>query len=902
VADGEAAKALASKLGQERSREREDDRGGDEGSSDSTDLVPERKYQTSQTTQDNLRRVLGTIPENERAKLKFRFNVKKQNPKGGIYKNQAGEFVAYGEDWQTKIKTSIAQTKGPGDYEGVPFDHSNKQIDGAEPWNFEISEEQAREWGWAGPSDEEKRASEDAAKAPSLSTSGPPGRQGVIVPPPSAPAPPVDPVEAVKKEAEVTRAQIDLEKARQELDRTKKVIQAQQEDDPSPKKPEPSGPEAYETFSKQLLDSERARIRAEEEAKSTRAVADKESELLKQKGENDKEILKLKTEAAESKARADAALSELRADLARRESDFTRKLDEIKTAMNTSDRERDRAPKRPDYAEIAAAIGAALGPLASAFAPLATALQNKLMEPPPKPEKAPDPSAMISAMADVMEKFKPPAPPKQPEPVNPMEIVRQTVDLLRASQPAQLPAPAPAPAIDAMDIVKQTIGLLKTIQPQQPQVIQQPSVAPIDPQTYMNQVLSTAERLQATFGGGGRDDDDRPPPQDTLDLLVQSKEKLGRIGVPVQIGLQEVEKKSMVKDFADAAKEILPAFGKAVAESGYFNRPQAQPQPAPVPAPAPAPAKPQPDPAAEQHRRREIQKLAYNKEMQRRRALAAQQQRAQPPAQPQAPAPAPQMTPQMTPQPAPQPRPTPNPNRFAPPGSVAYGLPAAEALPGRLQARPGFVPTESLPQRPAPQPSFMPTEAIPTQTLTPQQSEFMRRKQAAEREALARRAAAQKAAADRVAAQKAAVAASQPQAAPPQAAPQPVLEAPPQPQSEPVAVPPPPAPPAARPAPAPTAKTWGEICDYLIKAIRKPEDPDAAALYLFENHRGAVDAIVSQSHGSVELVEVGLMALSSQVGPYGSTVSELASAIRVEPGKAWAANLLTAFKKAKEGK
>ena len=173
------------------------------------------------------------------------------------------------------------------------------------------------------------------------------------------------------------------------------------------------------------------------------------------------------------------------------------------------------------------------------------------------------------------------------------------------------------------------------------------------------------------------------------------------------------------------------------------------------------------------------------------------------------------------------------------------------------------------------------------QALTPQQAAYMARQQAAERNAAARRDAAQRAAVDRVATQRAAAAA---------AAPAPPAPAPPQPPQpvQPVQA-------TAPPVAGPTAKTWGEICDYLVKAIRKSDDPEVAAVYLAENYSGAVRAILSNSGGNVELVEVGLSMLAAQVGIYGSTVSELASAIRVEPGKAWATKLLAAFK-TKEGK
>jgi hypothetical protein len=923
VAEGEAAKALASRLGQEQQRGRESS--DSDESSDGTDLVPGRRYQPVSSTQDNLLRVLDKIPENERAKLKFKFNVKKPNPKGGIYKNACGEFIAFGEDWQTKIKTTIGQLKGPGEYEGIPYDHTNKQIDGAEPWTFEIGEDQAREWGWQGQTDEDKKTSEDATRAAAaLATSAPAGRQGVLVAVPQAAAPAVDPVEAVKKEAEVTRAQIELEKAKQDLERTKKAILAQQSD-VTPKKAEAS---ESETFSKQLLDAERARIKAEEEAKGARAVADKEAELLRQKADNDKKIAELKTEAAEAKSKADAALTELKGSLERREAEFARKFDELKAAMTTDresrDRERDRETKKPNYAEIAAAVGAALGPLASAFAPLAAALQSKLMEPAAKPEKTESPAAMISAMAEVMEKFKPPAPPKQ---IDSMDIVRQTMDLVKASQPVPTAA---APHIDAMDIVKQTVELVKASQPATQKVTQ---VDPMDivrqtvdllkvaqpqgnsgqqqtPQAYMDQVLNTAERLQQAFGG--RDHDDDREPTDTLDLLVQSKEKLQRIGVPVQIGQQEQEKKTMVRDLAEAAKEIIPSIGRAVAESGYFTRPQHK-----ATAPA-APAKETPDPAAarEQQRRKALHQQAVNREMARRRALAqgmghpqgAGQQQPQQPQQPR-PTPAPVQAPMQRSAPAPRPAPPPaprpapvqvpaaapapaaqksqDPSRFMPPaGPAPYGLPT-EGVP-QYAPRPGFVPTETPPQRQMPAPGFIPTEAAPMQTLTPQQAEYMARKANAERVEAARRAAAQRAAVERVAAQRVEAAAS---------ASTPVIEA----HTPPVPVQTTPAPVRAGQGP-PTAKMWGEICDYLVKAIRKPEDPEVAAVYLAENFPSAVQAILSNSGGNVELVEVGLMMLAGQVGAYGSTVSELASAIRVEPGKAWATQLLAAFKKSKEGK
>ena len=938
VAEGEAAKTLASRINERERREAEPT----EETSDGTDLaIPARRYQPSQAAQDNLRRVLDTIPENERAKLKFRFNVKKPNPKGGIYKSPCGEFIAYGEDWQTKIKQTIGQLKGPGDYEGAPFDHSNKQIEGAEPWTFEIGEDQAREWGWTGQSDEEKKVAEDAAQTgrTATATSVPAGRQGALVAAPTQTALPVviDPVDAVKKEAEVTRAQIELEKAKQDLERTKKTIRTQQEDQ-APKKPEPSESDA---FSKQILDSERARIKAEEEAKSAKALAEKEAELLRQKAENEKKISELKADAAaaearvkaeavEAKTKADAALAELKGSLDRREAEFTRRFDEIKSAM-TADREnrdrenrdRDREPKKTDYAEIAAAIGVALAPLATVFSPLTTALQAKLLEPAHKPEKAESPAAMITAMAEVMEKFKP-AAPKQ---IDSMDVVRQTMDLVKASQPAPVTQAAPLdamdivrqtmdlvkaaqptqqkiPPVDPMDIVRQTVDLLKMNQPQ-PQQQQQP-VAQVSPQAYMDQVLNTAERLQQTFGGGGRgnDDDERAAPRDTLDELIQSKEKLGRIGIPVQIGQQEAEKKTMVRDLAEAAKEIIPSIGKAVAESGYFNRPQAQPQPAP----APAPKKETPDPAVvrEQQRRKALHQEAAKREMARRRALAQSMGQPQPqpqPAQRPAPAPRPTPAPRPAPQPAPAPSPAatqppaPQPSRFVPPATTTpYNLPT-ESVPQFVPRR-GGVPTEMPPQRPLQPPAGFPTENLPTQMLTPQQAAYLQRRALAEREAAAQRAAAQRAAAERVAAQKAAAAAVA------QPAPQPV-QAPAAPEAVPapeIAVPAPPQPVAAAPSGPPTAKMWGEICDYLLKAIREPEDPDAAALYLMENYQGAVDAIVSKSGGVVELVEAGLVMLAGQVGAYGSIVSELASAIRVEPGKAWATQLLAAFKKAKEGK
>ena len=286
VADGEAAKALASKLGQERNRESVDH---DEESGEGTEIVPHRRYQPNPTVQDNLRRVLDTIPENERAKLKFRFNVKKPNPKGGFFKNACGDFIAYGDDWQTKIKQAIGQAKGPGDYEGLPFDHAGKQIDGAEPWTFEIGEDQAREWNWQGQTDEDKKT-EEATRTAAIATAG---TKAVLVAPPAvAPAPPgpavVDPVDAVNKEAAVTRAQIELEKAKRDLEAEKKKANQVSQADAPPKEPKPSESEA---FSKQILESERARIKAEEEAKSAKAIAEKEAEAPSAEGRERQEDL-----------------------------------------------------------------------------------------------------------------------------------------------------------------------------------------------------------------------------------------------------------------------------------------------------------------------------------------------------------------------------------------------------------------------------------------------------------------------------------------------------------------------------------------------------------------------------------------------------------------------------------
>lgn len=94
----------------------------------------------------------------------------------------------------------------------------------------------------------------------------------------------------------------------------------------------------------------------------------------------------------------------------------------------------------------------------------------------------------------------------------------------------------------------------------------------------------------------------------------------------------------------------------------------------------------------------------------------------------------------------------------------------------------------------------------------------------------------------------------------------------------------------------PTPKEWGDLASSMTNAIKKNVPAATVALNLAKKWPSVAATIVAA--GSVELVDMGLMQASGEIGrPFGALVAELASTIRSEPGKTWATSLIGELRK-----
>lgn len=927
----------------QKEKENEDDDSSDDSDRSAvsaTEVVPVPK-KSVETESHGIDDIMNNIPANERAKLRFFFYMKKPGTHGAAAKVFAGDYPAAGDDWTNKIKQELARLKGPGAYEGRAKYASGTSVK-ADPWVFDIDESFALDWGWQADKPEEAKLI------------GAPVAEKVVVTKPAEGPVKANRVAEAQEDLAILKIKVEAAKVEKEL----ATHQAKDEpvDKKGPvNTADPDLTKQLINAERARLDAEHkaelARINAEREATllkekndHDKAMAALENQRLEDKRRADEALVA-------EKRRAEDAMNTLRADITRKEdanrseiSDVKMKLDRVTSALENK---RDEKPEKPDYTAISTAVAAVFAP----FAPVANALAKKMMQdppPPPTPPPPPDVAGMLASFAEAMKSLQPPPPPPPKEPPDPTKLLEKSIDMVMTKlKPAEQP-PSPPP-VNPMDMMKAAFDMVKAATPAPVAPVPvAPVAAPVDPMTFTKQVMEIAQGFAQMSNGGRRDrDDDDEGPSDPFDTMIEAKTKLERLGVTMNVGNvpppPPPEKKTVVKEIFEGVKEALPSFGEAIAKTGYFQSKAAEAQ---------AKASEQQEALRknielkklrEQNARR--QRFYQNQNAARQ---AQQQPQYQQPQPQQAPQPQPRQPAQVTrasqpPAPIAKPRPqaTPGANRFAPAptaprpqspqvtaptqpvnqdpqqpkkplptSAMPYGLPAVKYTP-RAQMPPAPFPVAEIPRRPPPRKSAVPVEhlvRVPVDQI-PQQRQAPQQQAPQQQQAPRQQLTPEQQAAQRAAMEKRANFARHVQSA----AGRPPLQAPQKPQQQAQATqsapqqarPQPPVQQAAQPGPkrvleelasdnAPTDRTWGGICNYVIPAIGK-QDPEATALYLLENYPHSISMLVGAVGTNVDFLQAGLGSMAAKAGQYGPVVSDLAARIGTEPAKTWAGQLLAAL-------
>lgn len=821
------------------------------------------------------------LSDSERVYAKWKFKAKRPTKTGATLYAQIGDFLQVGDDWKQRIIESIAKTKGPGEYEGYCHTHDGKPIPEEAPWHLEISEEEAASAGWNPNAQEDNVVSQSLALTGSVASTGASGQP--------APTKPEDILEeelAAKRE----KARIELLKHRVEATKIEKELQKVQNSDGPPDEKKGMSDEAV----KRVIEAEKATAEANHKARLAEIEANNKAERLRLETEHAKAIAGMKSDMDTDRRKAEDALRALadahKTQMSSIEQAFENKMKELSNKFEATKRETtiddiqrtfsDKLSKteerlaeavkkiaeekvRPEEhkarpEEYAAAISNAFAPLLNGIGgilgPIATALIAKANQPPPEPPKAPDPIKQFEAMAGAIEKMIP-KQAEQPR-VDPMEQVTRTLDLVKTVIPQQPPPPA------AADIATAVANALAPHMPKRRDERER------DPLEFAGQVMSMAQQF-SSMRGSQVEHASRP---DVLEQIADAKEKLESIGIPVHIGGGVFEKdeepaqQNMVRDIFDGVKDIMPAVGETVAK--YVNS-----------------KKPDFDP--ELIREFQLEQLKKRQATMRRRQQAGM--RPAPVQGQQAPQPLPQ---QQRPQ-AVQPRPQ---QRALPPQAPQQRQQAP--VPQQRQQTPA-------PQQRAPQPQQPAQHAAQLQTGAPQQQ---RQAQAQTQAQAAQQPRPQNRFVPKTYEQEeyglpTVVIPRRPQVKSPEGPKEPVPQR------------------AAAPKPPevvdhipvrvsgdsqqaqefveeldakgmPTNRTWGELSNYAVTAMGRGDDPESVAITFLEKFPKAAELVMKIGSTGIDNLDSILTSLATEAGPYATTVGQLASAIRSDPGRPWATRLI----------
>ncbi len=908
-----------------------------------------------EVNQDVLR-VLDSIPKDERASVLFKFRQRKTASNGKTLLRPVAELTVAGDPnvAQASIKDELAAI-GPGSYDGVPHTTDGKLIRNGTHWAFKITEEEARAAGWR-PDDEEDQMNAQAV-APSA----------VAVTATQIPALTAED-DDVEKAAKREKGRIDLLK--HTLETTKLEIQLQElrQGGVSAKKSESVKDGVSEEAMKRVVEAEKARLEAETATKLAKAEAEKEKELARIKSEQERELARIKSEQEAERRKAEDALRDLKGELGRKEAEHAAKLADIQRNVDASnrtlqdqfkeqmskleetfrrDREKEREREKDRDAAAAAATAAAaaaakqpqrsteeiavsvVGAVGSALKPIMDLMVAKMNQPAPTPPPAPDPLKQMESMANIFKPMlekatqpppPPPPPPPAPPPVDVMDIMSKTTDMWAKLMPKEKPPRSEEIAEVVARVVEQKLPALQA--PQQ-------SAQPQDPFAFADKLLGYAQNLSAMHGPPEREERDERDErrdereEDPFEQAEKTLNRLERFGVKVQIGNQpaqavEQPKPTAIQEIFAGARAMVPDIGEAVAK--YMNSKQPQVDPEILRQvqiqqlqKRTGMRKKTGQPQQAQH---PVQQVVQQQAPVQQRQHPAPQQVQRPPQQavvPHRPQPTGiQRTPQsvgaqrapQVMQPRPQVPQAPRPvaaqptNKYGPPQApvapTPYNLPTV-LVPQRPQAAPGFVPQEAVPFRPGREEARQQAaNSVPIEGIPQVANVPTQQVQQAQVQQVQQRQ-------------------QRPQQMRPQQVPaqqrtqQAVQQRPQQPPVQPKPKPTPPAEPTPNATPQvlevldkngiPTAKSWSELSAYANAAISRNEDPAVAALHLLEQYPVAAKLVmnVASEMGGVDAIDTMLTNYAAEAGPYADVIGELASKVRNE-GKDWATRLILALR------